>query len=131
MTTVARSMKVTLLLLVSMMIYSSALGNQLVVICKSSTNCGQCCSLARYKCNKLCPTYPKPCPVFRNYDPCYVHKDNKSYMNFFKSKGCERFCKREIGREVQSDDPYIFPDTAQSPAPYVVENGGEIDTFYR
>ena len=130
MTTVGRSMKVALLVLVSMMIYSSALGNELLVTCSLDPySCGHCCGLALRKCNKLCAT----CPVFRNQHPCHIHKDNKSYMVFFKSKGCERFCKRKMGREVQSDNPYIFPDITQSPAPYdVVENvnGGEIDTFY-
>ena len=128
MTSVGRSVKVALLVLVSMMIYSSAFGNNIKVMCKSSVKCGQCCSLARQRCNKLCST----CPVFKNNDPCDPHKDNKSYMNFFNSKGCGLVCKREIGREIQSGDPYIFSDNAQPPAPYsVVENGREVDTFYQ
>lgn len=133
MTTVRRSVRLALLILVSMVIYSSVLGNKLLQTCKTTSMplCGQCCSLARYKCNFFCPRLN--CPVFPGTtDACYIHEDNPSYMTFFKSKGCKTHCKMKTGREIQSDDPYVSPGIAQSSQPYdVVDNEGKIDTFYR
>jgi hypothetical protein len=112
MSAVGGFVKIAILLLVSMVIYSSLAAQTNIVQNRCNytspywkNGCGICCQKAQLVCN----TYCKGCLAWKNKQPCFVHLNNKNYMKYFYTKDCHKKCGlTKPGRELENDASYFF-----------------------